>query len=203
MTKIKLCGLTRMDDIRAANRLQPDYIGFVFAPASRRFVAPEQAAALRSALAPGIAAVGVFANAMPDEILPLLRAHTIDAVQLHGQETEDFIRMLRTQTDRPIIRAFRLDSEQAAEAANASSADWVLLDSGAGGTGSVFDWRNLNRMHRPYFLAGGLNSENVGTAVREYHPFAVDVSSGIETGGVKDMQKMAAFVAAVRKEGLS
>ena len=203
MTKIKLCGLTRMEDIRAANRLRPDYIGFVFAPASRRFVAPEQAAALRSALAPGIAAVGVFANAKPDEILPLLRAHTIDAVQLHGQETEDFIRMLRTQTDRPIIRAFRLDSEQAAEAANASSADWVLLDSGAGGTGSVFDWRNLNRMHRPYFLAGGLNSENVGTAVREYHPFAVDVSSGIETGGVKDMQKMAAFVAAVRKEGLS
>ena len=198
--KIKLCGLTRSCDIEAVNELQPDYIGFVFAKKSRRYVSPEKAKELKAMLAPGIQAVGVFVNEEPEQIVSLLEAGTIDVAQLHGQESEKEIRQLRELTDHPLIQAFRIDTEQDVKRANASTADYVLLDSGAGGTGTVFDWDLLQAIRRPYFLAGGLDTENLGTVKAKLNPYGVDVSSGIETGGYKDKEKMTAFVAAARKE---
>ena len=200
MTKIKFCGMTRAGDIAAANALRPDYIGFVFARGSRRAVTPEQAAALKADLAPGIQAVGVFVNAPPEQIAALLAAGTIDIAQLHGQEDETYLQALRALTDKPIIKAFRVDSAADLQRAAAFPSDGLLLDSGAGGTGTAFDWTLLRDFGRPYFLAGGLNAENIGEAIQKYHPYAVDVSSGIETDGKKDAKKMAAFAAAVRKE---
>ena len=198
--KIKLCGLTRPCDIEAVNEMQPDYIGFVFAKKSRRYVSPEKAEELKAMLAPGIQAVGVFVNEEPAQIAALFEAGPIDVAQLHGQESETEIRRLRELTDYPLIQAFRIDTEQDVERANVSAADYVLLDSGAGGTGTVFDWDLLRAIRRPYFLAGGLDTENLGTVKAKLNPYGVDVSSGIETGGYKDKEKMTAFVAAARKE---
>ena len=198
--KIKLCGLMRPCDIEAVNELQPDYIGFVFAKKSRRYVSPEKAEKLKAMLAPGIQAVGVFVNEEPAQIVSLLEAGTIDVAQLHGQESETEIRRLRELTDHPLIQAFRIDTEQDVERANASTADYVLLDSGAGGTGTVFDWDLLQAIRRPYFLAGGLDTENLGAVKAKLNPYGIDVSSGIETDGYKDKEKMTAFVAAARKE---
>ncbi len=198
MTRIKLCGLSRPCDIEAANALMSDYVGFVFAPQSRRYVTPRLAAELKGMLSPDIAAVGVFVNEAPETIADLLEKGVIDAAQLHGEESEAYIRRLRQLTGRPLIRAFRIQTAQDAEMAESSSADHVLLDSGAG-TGNTFDWQLIRGVGRPYFLAGGLTPDNVENAVRQLRPFAVDVSSGTETDGKKDAEKMAAFVAAVRR----
>lgn len=198
MTRIKLCGLTRPCDIEWANALTPDYIGFVFARRSRRYVSPERAKALREKLDSGISAVGVFVNEAPEVVSALLNDGVIDIAQLHGDEDEDYIQALRALTDRPLIQAFRIDGVHDLKRARASSADHILLDHGAGGTGSAFDWTMLKDFDRPCFLAGGLGPDNVAQAIKALRPFAVDVSSGIETDGVKDALKMTAFVNAVR-----
>lgn len=200
MTKIKLCGLRRRCDIEAANALAPAYVGFVFAPQSRRYISPEAAAALKQRLSAGIRAVGVFVREKPETAAALLNSGIVDMAQLHGGEDEAYIRRLRALTSKPVIQAFRIDTERDAAAAAHSRADFVLLDSGGGGTGTVFDWTLIQGFPRPYFLAGGLDAGNVGQAVKALAPYAVDVSSGVETGGWKDPKKMAAFVAAVRKE---
>ncbi len=199
MTKMKFCGLSRPYDIAAANELKPEYIGFVFAPKSRRYVSPEKAMELKKQLLPDIKAVGVFVNESAEAVSELLNKDVIDIAQLHGDEDEEYIKRLRTLCSKPIIKAFRIRSEKDVLAAENSTADAVLLDSGAG-TGSVFDWTLLQGIKRPYFLAGGLDIRNVGEAIGRLHPYAVDVSSGIETNGAKDREKMAAFAAAVRKE---
>ena len=199
MTKIKLCGLSRVCDIEEANLLQPDYIGFVFAKKSRRCVSPEQAGELKKQLRPEIRAVGVFVNEAPEAVAALLNRGVIDLAQLHGSEDAEYIRRLRDLTDSPLIQAFRIRSKEDLSRAEASAADEILLDAGAG-TGTVFDWSLLRNMERRYFLAGGLNPENVREAIRNLHPYGVDVSSGIETDALKDRTKMAAFVAAVREE---
>ena len=199
MTKIKLCGLSRRCDIEAANALMPDYVGFVFAEGSKRRVTPAQARALKNALSPGILAVGVFVDGDPATVAALLGGGIIDAAQLHGGEDAAYIRALRRMTDRPIWQAFRVRTQADVEQAGRSEADCILLDAGAG-TGTAFDWSLLDRVERPYFLAGGLDTENVAGAIRLLRPFGVDVSSGIESGGGKDAEKMAAFVAAVRRE---
>ncbi|MBD5450582.1 MAG: phosphoribosylanthranilate isomerase [Lachnospiraceae bacterium] len=197
MTKIKLCGLSRPCDIDTANRLRPKYIGFVFAPKSIRYVSSEKAAELKKMLHPSIKAVGVFVRENPETVAELLRSGTIDIAQLHGGESEDYIKQLRTLTDKPLIKAYRIDTEQDVEAANISTADYVLLDSGQGGTGTTFDWNLLEKIDRPYFLAGGLNVDNVRSAIERLNPYAVDVSSGIEADGYKDSKKMEDFVHAV------
>lgn len=199
MTKIKLCGLSRPCDIEAVNGLKPDYIGFVFAPNSRRYVTPRTAAGLKQLLSSEIQTVGVFVNEKPERIAALLHSGVIDMAQLHGDENEDDIRRLKQFTDKPVIKAFRIETARDISGAQQCCADYILLDSGAG-TGTVFDWKLLNNICRPYFLAGGLSPDNVADAVKQLHPYAVDVSSGIETDGAKDKTKMAAFVAAVRKE---
>ena len=200
MTKIKLCGLTRSCDIEWANALMPDFIGFVFARKSRRYVSPMLARELRGKLNPAIQAVGVFVNETPEAVAALLNDGIIDLAQLHGGENEDYIRSLRALTDRPLIQAFRVDGPTDLERACQSSADHVLLDNGAGGTGTAFEWALLKDYGRPCFLAGGLTPGNVARAIKVVRPFAVDVSSGIETDGAKDYMKMAAFVNAVRHE---
>ena len=199
MTKIKLCGLSRRCDIECANALCPDYIGFVFAKKSKRYVSPEKAKELKALLSPDIKAVGVFVDEPIENIAKLLNDNIIDLAQLHGSEDEEYIARLRTLSDKPIIKAFLLKSKEDAERAEKSTADHILLDSGMG-TGKGFDRSLLKNISRPYFLAGGLYPENVGIAVDTLSPYAVDVSSGIETDNFKDRNKMAAFVNAVRKE---
>lgn len=199
MTKIKLCGLSRLCDIETANELKPDYIGFVLTPKSKRYVTPEKARELKQILLPQIQAVGVFVNEKPEMAAKLLQDGVVDIAQLHGTEDEEYIAQLRRLTDKPIIKAFRVETAGDIETALQSTAEYILLDSGAG-TGKVFDWNRIRNITRPYFLAGGLDDGNVAEAVSLLHPYAVDVSSGIETGGQKDKSKMAAFAAAVRKE---
>lgn len=197
MTKIKLCGLSRVDDIIVANRLRPDYIGFVFFEKSKRNVTSEQAAALKAKLEDGIKAVGVFVSSPIDFVASLLEQGIIDAAQLHGKEDEAYIAELRKRTDKPIFQAFVVKSEEDVQRANASTADMVLLDSGIG-SGNCFDWQLLSAVKRPFFLAGGLNPENIEEALAVVDPYGVDVSSGIETGNFKDEKKMETFVEKVR-----
>ncbi len=153
MTRVKMCGMRRMEDIAAANSLMPEYIGFVFAPASRRYVSPEEAAALKQALIPGVRAVGVFVNEQFETAARLLAEGIIDIAQLHGSEDEEYISRLRAVSGKPVIRAFRVKGEADLRAAEASAADMILLDAGAG-DGKTFDWSLLSSVSRPYFLAG-------------------------------------------------
>jgi phosphoribosylanthranilate isomerase len=199
MTKIKICGLKRPVDIDYANRVKPDYIGFIFAKKSHRYVEPETAAALSARLDPAITPVGVFVNSPVEEVAALLSAGTIRVAQLHGQEDEDYIKALRALIDAPIIKAFSVETGQDIAAACRSTADYLLLDHGSGGTGEAFDWSILEDLGRPYFLAGGLDPDNVSTALKLARPFAVDVSSGVETDKLKDPARMEAFVRAVRE----
>lgn len=199
MTKIKMCGLSRTEDIQAANELKPDYIGFVFAKNSRRFVTPQRAQELKKILDKDIKSVGVFVDEDIETVSALIMDGTIDIAQLHGNEDDDYITLLRERTGKPVIKAFRIRSEQDVLRAEKSKADMILLDAGAG-EGRTFDWSLLKEIKRPYFLAGGLDPENAADAVKALKPYAVDVSTGIETNGVKDKEKMTAFANAVRKE---
>lgn len=199
MTKIKICGLSRRCDIGFVNRCGPDYAGFVVnVPKSRRSVTPEEARALSALLSPDIMPVGVFVNERAEVVASMLNDGIIFAAQLHGSEDEDYIGDLRRCTGGILIQAFSVASPSDMERAAASPADYVLLDSG-GGTGRTFDWRLIKGFKRPYFLAGGLGADNLPAALAELRPFAVDMSSGVETGGVKDPAKIEAAVAAVRR----
>lgn len=199
MTKIKICGLSRKCDIEAANALQLDYIGFVFFKKSKRYVSFEQAKELKSVLNTDIQAVGVFVDEPIENIVMLCDNGIIDIAQLHGNEDENYIKELRSKTDKPIIKAFCINSEEDVVKANESTADYVLLDAGMG-SGNVFDWQYINKINRPYFLAGGLSIENAEQAAELLNPYALDVSSGVETDGLKDKDKMAEFVSSIRKD---
>lgn len=198
MTKIKICGLRREQDIRYANELMPDYIGFVFLKGKMRYVTFEEAARLRSLLDPAIPAVGVFVNEPTENVIWLLQAGTIQIAQLHGQEDEAYAEELRRAGDHCIIRAFAVRSSEDIHRAFAFPADYPLLDNGKG-TGETFDWSLFQEQEKPFFLAGGLSPENVKEAIECFHPYAVDVSSGVETDGFKDYEKMKAFMDAVRR----
>ena len=195
--EIKLCGLTREEDIKIANELLPEYIGFVFANKSKRYISPENALKLKQKLLPRIKAVGVFVDEDVKTIADYLNRGIIDMAQLHGSEDEAYIKRLRVLTDKPIIKAFKIKSRDDLHGVQESSADYILLDSGTG-SGSVFDWDLIKSIERQYFLAGGLNPQNVEEAIRTLRPFAIDVSSGIETDGHKDPVKMKEFVNTAR-----
>lgn len=203
MTRIKLCGLTRPEDIAAANALQPEYIGFVFAPKSRRYVSRELAAELKAQLSPGIQAVGVFVNEAPETVAGLLNAGVIDIAQLHGQEDAG-LPCPAAQPERKAALAglprdgCRKPWQRRKKPGRPCSAGFRRRRNGR-----AFDWALLENFKRDYLLAGGLGPENAADAVERLHPYAVDVSSGIETAGKKDPEKMAAFVAAVRKNDQS
>ena len=196
MVKIKFCGLKRLCDIVWANELHPDYAGFVFAGRKRR-VDDEQAAFLRQALDPAIAAAGVFVDEDLAHIETLVLAGTIQIVQLHGQEDDAYIAALRQHLRVPIIKAFSIAGPADIVRAQHSTADYILLDHGAGGTGKTFDWTWVSKIKRPYFLAGGLTPNNAAQAAA-LQPYALDVSSGIETDGVKDKEKLTSFMAQIR-----
>lgn len=203
MTKIKICGISKADDIETVNLLKPEYIGFVFAEKSKRRISAGTAYDLKKMLHPAVKAVGVFVDEPIDAVAKLMNNNAIDLAQLHGQEDEAYIKTLRYYTDKPVIKAFAIKSENDIAAANKSSADFVLLDSSGGGTGTVFNWDFINLISRPYFLAGGLTPQNAGKAVERLEPYALDVSSGVETNGYKDKNKIAEFISAVRKEDLT
>jgi len=201
MTRVKVCGLKLPEDMAYANELQPDYVGFVFAKTSKRYVSPELAAALRRQLSPQIVSVGVFVDEPIMRVAALLESGVIGMAQLHGAESQEYVHELKSKTRAPIIQAFRIASREDVLRAEESGADYILLDHGAGGTGESFDWSLLDGIDRPFFLAGGLSAENVGEAISRYKPYAVDSSSKLETDGVKDYNKMKAFVEAVRQNG--
>ncbi|MCD8375299.1 MAG: phosphoribosylanthranilate isomerase [Oscillospiraceae bacterium] len=199
MTKIKICGLSREADIAYVNEAKPDYCGFIIDfPKSHRSVSPARVRELVGALDAGIAPVGVFVNAAPELVADMLRDGTLALAQLHGGEDEDYISRLRRLTDKPLIKAFKIKSAADLPPAAACSADYVLLDSGAG-SGETFDWSLLRGFPRPFFLAGGLGPENLRRAIAEVQPMAVDMSSGVETDKIKDREKILAAVAAVRE----
>ena len=207
MVKIKICGLKRIEDIEAANELCPEYIGFVFADFSHRYVDKETAVKLKACLSPGIQAVGVFVDEDISFVAELMNEGVIDIAQLHGTEDNGYIEELRRltsgaakdQADKPrIIKAFNMRKVKDISEIEASSADLVLVDSGTG-SGETFDWNRLREIHRPYLLAGGLGPDNVRIAIESLHPYGVDVSSGVETDKVKDTEKMKSFVSIVRK----
>lgn len=208
MTRVKMCGLFRDEDISYANEVKPDYIGFVFYPKSHRCVSIEKAQSLKARLDPEIKAVGVFVDSDISFIKELVAKNIIDIVQLHGHEDSNYIHELRKSIDNPdisIIQAIVIKNEadilrlpQNDFMDNEFSADYYLVDSGMG-SGSSFNWDLLKEHNGKIFLAGGLNTENIAKALSTVKPFAVDVSSGIETDRIKDFDKMKKFISLVKE----
>lgn len=197
MSKVKICGVSRICDIEYVNELKPDYVGFVFAK-SRRGITREHAVTLRMSLDPEIQTVGVFVDELPRIVGAYAEDGIIDLVQLHGKEDEGYIHNLRHHTGCDIIKAFSIRSEDDIGRACQSSADYILLDNGKGGTGQTFDWSLIKNIERPYFLAGGLHPDNVKKAAENLHPYALDISSGVETDGYKDRQKIETCIRRIR-----
>ena len=202
MTKVKICGLKRQEDIAFANRLLPEYAGFVFA-ASPRQVSAGQAAKLRAELDLRVQAVGVFVQEELDFIKRLASERTIDVVQLHGDESPEYCRELRRRIKLPVIKVLRVANAASLRCAADYECDSLLLDTytkaAYGGSGQRFDLGLLQNisLQRPFFLAGGLDAHNV-KEVLAVKPYAVDVSGGVETEGRKDFTKMSAFIDAVK-----
>lgn len=198
MTTIKICGLRHLKDIDMVNQARPDYAGFIIDfPKSLRNVTTGELAAFKARLHPTILAVGVFVDAPVDRMASLVKDGLIDVIQLHGHEDNGTIAALRRQVTCPVIKAFKLSRPGEIPTIEKSLADLVLLDSGAG-SGKTFDWSLTAKITRPFMLAGGLTPDNIGRAVAQVHPRGVDLSSGVETGGVKDSAKVMAAVAAAR-----
>lgn len=199
-TKIKICGLRRREDILAVNEAKPDYCGFIIEfPSSFRSVTADEVRELVKELDPEIRPVGVFVNAPMELVRTLLDDGTLALAQLHGQEDESYIRELKTYTDKLIIKAFSIKTAEDIEKALQSPADYILLDQGGGGTGKTFDWSLIPEIQRPFFLAGGIGTSNLGQAIREIHPYAVDLSSSVETEKRKDPMKIRQVVDIVRE----
>ncbi len=201
--KIKLCGLTRSQDILAANDCLPDYIGFVFAN-SRRQVTPRRAYELRTLLNSRIQAVGVFVNAPVEEIAALYDEGIIDFAQLHGDEDAAYLCALRSICPCPIIKAVRVSEKRDILKAQTLPSDFLLLDTYVqgqmGGSGKPFHHGLIPPLTKPFFLAGGISAHNLVQAMRA-NPYALDVSSGIETDGSKDAQKMVELTRLVKSCG--
>ena len=201
MTRIKICGLFRPCDAEYVNQAMPDYAGFVFFEKSHRKVTMQQAAQLREKIHSSIPVAGVFVNAPREQILSLCRAGVIQIVQLHGDESEEYIGGLKALLPGvPIWRAFRVRAPEDLTAAQQSTADLILLDNGYG-TGEPFDWSLISGITRPFVLAGGLTPQNIPQAIARFAPYAVDISSGVETERQKDREKILAAVAAAHGAG--
>jgi len=198
MSKIKICGLSRVEDIVIVNRVLPDFIGFVFAP-SRRRVCAAAAAALKTSLDPRIKAVGVFVNDDIGIIADMHRNNIIDLAQLHGDEDDAYIANLKERCCCPIIKAVGVGSRLPTMP---DGADYLLFDALSeqrGGAGKTFDWNLLaDYAGPPFFLSGGLDVHNVSEAIKTLSPYCVDVSSGVESGGFKNKKMIADFVRIAR-----
>ena len=191
MVKIKICGLKRLEDIEIANRYRPDYIGFVFAQ-SKRQVTHDLARRLKDNLDPDITAVGVFVDSTAEEILELYDDGTIDMVQLHGSDSEEFILNLKEKTNckLKIIKAIEMYDGIDITEYDDSNADYLLFESGRG-SGKTFDWNLIRKnLKKDFFIAGGLTSQNINEAIDQFNPYAVDLSSSLEVNGFKDENKI-------------
>ena len=191
MVKIKICGLKRFEDIEMVNKYNPDYIGFVFADTKRK-VSHELAKQLKNNLNSNIISVGVFVDAPMEEIVDLFNDGVIEIAQLHGTESEDYIIDLKesTNSELKIINAIEMSDDTDLLKYDSSNADYLLLDSGKG-SGKTFDWRLIRKdLKKEFFLAGGLNSENISLAIDEFNPYAVDLSSSLEVNGFKNEYKI-------------
>lgn len=201
MTKIKICGLSREEDIIAVNETMPDYIGFVFAESKRR-ISREKALELKKLLNPNIKAVGVFVNAPITEVANCCADNTIDLIQLHGDESDEYMAQLKSITDKPIIRAVRVRSTEDIMKADHLPCDYLLFEAYIkdqyGGSGVTFDWSLIPKIEKPFFLAGGLDRTNINEAVRQCDPYCLDISSGVETNWRKDNKKIKEIVTIVR-----
>jgi phosphoribosylanthranilate isomerase len=204
---LKICGLTREKDIEIVNRYLPDYIGFVFAK-SKRHVNLEEAKKLAIMLNPMIKSVGVFVDSPEQEVSTIARECNLNAVQLHGNEDEKYLLTLRGLLPKStqIIKAIRVKDIESVKATANLPCDLLLFDTycenTTGGSGKTFNWELLKSatdIKKPYFLAGGLNSENILSATQELNLYAVDISSGVETDGVKDERKICEIIKKVRK----
>jgi phosphoribosylanthranilate isomerase len=200
--KIKICGIFRDEDVDYINEAMPDYTGFVFAT-SKRKVSPVQAERMRRRLAEGVTPVGVFVNAPVEDIIALYRNGVISIAQLHGNEDETYIKRLREAsakggTQVPVIKVIRSE-ELVRGTLLTTDADYYLFDSGAG-SGLSFDWNVLTalKVAKPWFLAGGINSDNIEQAM-SFNPYCIDISGGAETNGIKDREKVVQLTAMVRK----
>lgn len=210
--QIKICGLKTLYDIESVNMYKPDYIGFVFAN-TRRFVSDDEAVAMKRALDTDIKAVGVFVDEPMEHILRLCDENIIDVIQLHGSETDEYIRQLKDKSDKSVIKALRVQSASQLLSQMPYEADFILFDTykkgEPGGTGERFctdilhqalaECRERKIPVKPYFIAGGINEENLCDAVKDTDCICVDVSSGVETGGKKDREKIARFIKKARK----
>ncbi len=203
--KVKLCGIRRPEDIAYLNEFQPDYAGFVFAGTKRR-IAPEAAAALAQNLDSGIQKVGVFVNEAPGSAARTAKLAGLNAVQLHGDESADYIAALRRLLPGVSVwKAVRVRDRSSIPNAQKLGADLLLLDSFSptenGGTGQMANFGLIREANltEPYFLAGGLNAGNLAHLIREFSPYGVDISSGIETSGVKDRRKIEQIMRILRK----
>ena len=211
--KVKMCGISKVETIPAIVDAKPDYMGLVFAP-SKRQVTVEQAKILIEELhkqcinhydTKVVKTVGVFVNETLDNLVRIADTANLDAVQLHGDEDEAFIQSLKERTNVEVWKAVQIRSAADAEKWIDSSAEMLLFDAyhkdERGGTGEVFDWSSLDAFERPFMLAGGIDSTNVARAIRTVRPYGIDISSGIETNGMKDDKKITAFTKIVKSIG--
>lgn len=204
MVKVKICGIKNLQDVQAVNKHKPDFAGFVFYPLSKRYVSLIVARRLKAALNRHIKTVGVLVNAPVEEIAAAAELGIIDLVQLHGDEGNAYIAELKKICKLPIIKAVRVQDENDIKRADYYDCDYLLFDtysqSAYGGTGRQFNTQLLKgvKIHKPYFIAGGLNADNVRHAIKGLKPFAADVSGGVETDGGKDATKIKAFIKQVK-----
>lgn len=198
-TKIKICGLKRIEDVISVNVAEPDYCGFIFnVSGSRRSIGAEQLNILVDMLNPEIVPIGVFVNEKTDVILRIVRESGIRMVQLHGQENGEIIHTIQSKAQVPVIKAVSVRSKEDVRSAVLSPADYLLFDCGEGGTGQTFDWNLLEDIPRPYFMAGGIGTHNMEEVLRRFSPFALDVNSSVETDRQKDGKKILAAVRMLR-----
>jgi len=198
--KIKICGLSRIEDISVANITMPDYVGFVFAESKRR-ISREDAKEYKKLLLPRIKTVGVFVNEEAKKVIDICKDKSIEYIQLHGNESNQYISELRAKTGLPIIKAIRIKTAENLKAAEETTADYILFDTMAedvyGGTGKSFSWEILKNYEKPYFLAGGITIENIEEA-KKTNAYCLDVSSGAEIDGKKNFMKIEELVRRVR-----
>lgn len=202
MIRIKICGLSREGDIEGVNRLDINDAGFVFADSPRK-IDERRSGQLRALLRPDIDAVGVFVNEVPERIVSLVQRGIIQKVQLHGDEDQKYISRLKSSLDCPIIKAVRVKDAESVTEGQKLGADILLLDTYVkgqrGGSGQVFDLEKVPPIVMDWYMAGGLTPENIIQRLEKIRPYGVDVSSGVETEGCKDMNKIIQFVSKVRE----
>lgn len=198
MTKLKICGLMKPEDVCYVNEAKPDYIGFILSPGFRRSISRELAAEMKKNLSEDILATGVFVDEEIPFILSFAEDGIIDQIQLHGIETDEYISELKKKTELPVIKAFKAGTVTEEEL-KTNPADMYIIDSGKG-TGKTFDWSLVPRIDKPWLLAGGITAENAEDAIRRLKPTGLDLSSSVETDGYKDREKIIEITNIVRKE---